>query len=339
MGKRALALLSIITFLSVSNATPAASAGPDWKKVPSSRVTLFYLGLASWEFLLSPDHALGGKNMNRAKSPCSRCHIDEEGKFDMLADDIAAGTFKMKKTQKPMEPEPIPGKKGFMDVSIQAAYDAEFIYLRVVWDSPGSSAKNPDLAKKGLADRASVQLNTASAHFTKYGCFISCHDDSATMPGSPSKEEVKKHPYYSAIGRDDVRLYSFNTRSGGWADLIDKKGLDGLLAEGALTDLWEVSFAGGGVEADDGWVLEDRQSDEKDDVEAGGGWSTGKYTVVFKRKLATGDKRDVELKEGGEVNISLAIHDGRMGGRKHYVSLPQTIGLGTDGDIKALKLK
>jgi hypothetical protein len=117
----------------------------------------------------------------------------------------------------------------------------------------------------------------------------------------------------------------------------DKKELEGLLTEGALTDLWKVSFKGKEVETEDGWVLEDRRGDEKADVEAEGGWTAEEYSVVIKRKLTTGDDRDVQLNQGDTVDISIAVHDDRMGGRKHYVSFPISVGLGTDGDIKAEK--
>jgi cytochrome c-type protein NapC len=332
--------LSVTAFLWVSLPTFSTAGPPAWGNIHSEKIILFYPGLTSWQFLKSQDHALGGKNMQRAKSPCTKCHVSETGEYDIMADDIAAGRFKMKKSQKTFEPDPTAGKKGFLDATLQAAYDGEYLYIRVGWASKGSSWKDAGLAELDLADRVSVQLNKGQDIFKKYGCFISCHNDLSSMPESPSKEEVKKHPYYGPLKRDSVRLYAFYTRKdGGWADIKDKKELDGLLKNGGLVDLWMVAFKGKETEAEDGWVFSDRLRDEKGDVEAEGSWENGRYTVVMKRKLKTGDARDVQLQEGDTVTIDIAVHNDRAGGRKHYVAFPLTIGLGTKGDVRAKKVK
>jgi hypothetical protein len=53
----------------------------------------------------------------------------------------------------------------------------------------------------------------------------------------------------------------------------------------------------------------------------------------------TGDARDVQLEEGDSVAISIAIHDYSTSHRRHYVSFPLSVGLGTGGDVKAEKVK
>lgn len=73
-------------------------------------------------------------------------------------------------------------------------------------------------------------------------------------------------------------------------------------------------------------------------LQADGKWENGYYTVVLKRKLQTGDQRDIQVKDGDNIAIGIAVHD-QASHRKHFVSFPMSIGLGTDGDIKAEKIK
>ncbi|MFZ3072480.1 MAG: ethylbenzene dehydrogenase-related protein [Thermodesulfobacteriota bacterium] len=336
--KKTLITISTAFTLVFASAGFSLSAAPDWDAVDSKKVTLFYPGVASWEFLNSPDHSLGAKNIKEGKKACVKCHTSETGEYDIMADDIASGKFRMKKSGKPFEPEPIAGKKGFMEAKVQSAHDNENIYLRIEWQSKGGSFKDPALAKKGLQDRVMVQMNKDHDYFRRYGCFIACHDDANHMPGSPTKDEVKKHPYYSALKRDTVRLYAFYTRTGGWNDLKPKAELEELSKTG-LIDVWEVEIEGKDVKTEDGWILEDRRDDEKADIAAEGSWADGKYSVVIKRKLKTEDKKDVSLEEGAIVSIAIAIHDDGTDNRRHYVSFPLQLGIGTGGDITAKKVR
>jgi hypothetical protein len=57
------------------------------------------------------------------------------------------------------------------------------------------------------------------------------------------------------------------------------------------------------------------------------------YTVTFTRKLAG----NAVLAAGKTITFGVAIHADHAGGRFHHVSFNQTIGLGADGDIKAVK--
>lgn len=53
---------------------------------------------------------------------CQACHQDEEAD---LGNTIVSG-------KKP-EPNPIPGKAGSIKVTVQAAYDKEYFYLKASW--------------------------------------------------------------------------------------------------------------------------------------------------------------------------------------------------------------
>ena len=61
---------------------------------------------------------------------------------------------------------------------------------------------------------------------------------------------------------------------------------------------------------------------------AEGGKSGDTYTVTFTRKNPG---------EGKTVPFGLAIHADHSTGRFHHVSLGYTLGVGADGDVKAVK--
>jgi len=83
-------------------------------------------------------------------------------------------------------------------------------------------------------------------------------------------------------------------------------------------------------------VLESRHED-KNDLAATGSFEGGKYTVVITRKLATGDKGDIDLKDGKAFSVGISVHDNKNKGRKHYTSFPIAIGLSASGDVSAKK--
>ena len=84
----------------------------------------------------------------------------------------------------------------------------------------------------------------------------------------------------------------------------------------------------------DGTVTDKRAMDGgKAGVTAEGSKSGDTYTVTFTRKLAGG----VNLAPGKAVSFGIAIHADNAAGRFHHVSFGHTLGLGTDGDVKAAK--
>jgi cytochrome c-type protein NapC len=329
----------IFVLLFLSAGRPSAAEEIAWEKVPPYKATLFYPGVASWEFLLSDSHRLGGKNIRKGERACIECHLDEEtGKLDIGAEQIAAGTLKMKRSDQPFEPDPIPGKKGFLTLDLRAAYDDQYLYLRFEWESAGMSWRDPQPGDE-FFDSVAVQLNKAQSAFRRYGCFIACHKFLSSMPETPSRKELQGHPYYGPLDREDVRLFAFYTREEGWAEFKKEADLKRLLSEGGLIDLWRVKFAGKKVEAEDWSIFTDRLKDKQADLEGTGAWENGRYTVTIKRKLQTGDAKDLQLVRGEAFSIGVAIHDNKVKQRKHYVSFPISIGLGAEGTMKAVKLK
>src|SRR3990170_3796415 len=143
-SKLFLPLLFLILLLSTAEGAPRDA---DWSKIRQNELLLFYPGVASWEFLNGEDHRLGAREIKKGKKDCRHCHMDKGGNLDLKADDIASGAMKMKRSHKPFEPEPVAGRKGVLSAGVQAAYDAENLYIRFSWLSKGSGwnqGRTPD---------------------------------------------------------------------------------------------------------------------------------------------------------------------------------------------------
>lgn len=331
----ALTLTAIILSL-IPGAIYAEESDISWSGIPSTDIILFYPGVTSWEFLLSDDHRLGGRKIKKLLKDCRHCHLSKENELDLKADEIAAGSIKMKRSHKPFEPEPLPGKKGTMHAMVQAAYNDDNIYVRVVWESKGAGWRAAPSANVN-PDRVSMQINKTEAAFKKYGCFITCHNDLNSMPGSPSKASVAANGYYKNLNRDDVRLYAYYARNS-WSKTKDKVFLDARRRKGGLIDLLSLELASGKVKSRDGWILEDRRWDNGRALKGNASWEGMKYTAIFTRRLRNPDNRDLSIRAGDILSIGLSIHEDGAVKRKHYVSFPFTIGIGVKGDIKAEKV-
>ncbi|MFQ5735923.1 MAG: ethylbenzene dehydrogenase-related protein [Thermodesulfobacteriota bacterium] len=309
----------------------------DWDKVGSTRIVLFYPGVASWEFLNSEDHRLGSRDIKRVRKDCRHCHLSKEGELDLKADEIAGGTIRMKRSHKPFEPEPIPGKAGTMRADVKAAYDSDYLYVRVEWASKGMGWRHKK-APGSVPDRVSMQLNARDKYFRKYGCFIACHNDLNTMPDSPSKKAVRADAYYRRLGRDDVRLYAFYTKAS-WSDHKRSRELDRLVKVHGRMDLRSIELEDGRAVPLNGWVFNDRVWEDAG-AQGSGVWAKGKYVTVFKLPLNSRSPFDVKVSDGGTFSTGFAIHEDGAQKRKHYVSFPYTVGLGAGGvDIQAVKLR
>lgn len=71
-----------------------------------------------------------------------------------------------------------------------------------------------------------------------------------------------------------------------------------------------------------------------------GTYVNGIRTLVWTRKLDTGNKDDIALKPGATYPIGLAVHDDNVTARFHHVSFPLKLSLGKkDGHINAVEVK
>ncbi len=69
-----------------------------------------------------------------------------------------------------------------------------------------------------------------------------------------------------------------------------------------------------------------------------GRWADGYWDVTLARALDTGAPQDDKiLRDLGMYDVGFAIHRNATGGRWHYVSLPQRLGLGRASDITAAR--
>lgn len=310
--------LNAIVILLFSWSVSAAEV--DWSRVPATTIKVFYPGVASWEFLLTEDHGRGASQVARRKKACRECHVVGDGELDLKADDIIAGQLMKSESGTPFEPEPMEGMAGIKEVRFQAAYDAENVYFRFQWPGSGASVNDSSLGESNQADRIAIQLTNTISTFKGYGCYITCHDNQSGMPDNDG---------------NDVTLYGYYTR-GGDGSVRARDALDGFLGKQQFIDLLEASFVGDTVVTEDMYILDARHSDDNN-VSAMGHFADGRFTVVVERKLATGDDKDITLKDGAGFDIGIAIHDNKNGGRKHYTSFPLSVGLSVPADVSAVK--
>ena len=107
--------------LASPGAIAAGAASVDWSNVPANNVKLFYPGQSSYEWLRSKDHKRASKKTLQGDS-CVSCHEGEEEEIGQL---IVSGER--------LEPHPIAGKQGAIDLAVQAAHDSDNLYLRFQW--------------------------------------------------------------------------------------------------------------------------------------------------------------------------------------------------------------
>ena len=274
---------TILLAFAVAAGFPALAADPatiDWGKVPAVTVPLFYPGQSSFEWLRN-DHA-GGKGAAAVKrgESCVKCHEGDEKK---MGDNIVKGGK--------LEPMPVKGKNGAVDLKVQAAYDAKNLYVRAQWKTLNSHPGNeyqyyrydgkdwkvhghPKLDKvvqEGKSpgvyeDRFSIMLDDGKvAGFGKQGCWLTCHDGSRDMPGQAGKDVVSANPLFAAIKKDDVRKYLPDTRTdaGDWKTGKSMADIEKLKSEGKFLELiqWRAHRSNPVGMADDGYVLEYRNFD------------------------------------------------------------------------------
>jgi hypothetical protein len=274
--------LSASTFAVPAVAADAAKI--DWSAVPVSKTTLFYPGQASLQFVTGREHRKGAAKAVLDGENCVECHQGEEAE---IGNRIVAG--------KRLEPNPVEGKRGSIDVRLQAAYDSENLYLKVSWPAkePGAfheyvvyrdgkwepyatNRNNPAVAsgkmKVSYEDRFTIMLGDGKSvpDFNSRGCWATCHNDMRYMPNEPKKPDVSAHPVLGASGmkKDDIRKYIIESRTatgptGGWDKIRSKQEIEALKAQGVLLELWQWrGYRSNPVgAADDGYVLEYRNFD------------------------------------------------------------------------------
>jgi hypothetical protein len=287
MKKRYLVLgISVIAAGCASMATGPQAI--DWNKVPATKLTLFYPGQSSYEWLRSDAHKGASKESVRGDA-CVSCHDDPK-------EEQIQGT-KILKGSHPLEPTTIAGKKnGYVDLNVQAAYDDKNAYLRFQWKTqnpyPGNEhqylrfdghewkvygfPKLDKVVQEGkqpgvYEDRMSVMIDDGKVPgFATQGCWLTCHDGQRDMPKQFTKEEVAANALLTAIKKSDVRKYLPETRTNpsDWKTGKSVEEIAKIKAAGGFVDLiqWRAHRSHAVGMADDGYVLEWRLGDAGKDM-------------------------------------------------------------------------
>jgi hypothetical protein len=276
MNKRAFILACAV--LVTGPALAADPAAIDWSKIPTVKVPLFYPGQSSYEWLLN-DHKdeEGRKGIQRGQA-CSRCHEDEE---KALGDAMVKGG--------PLEPTPVKGKNGYVELSVQAAYDAKNAYFRYQWKTNGKAGieypyyrydgkewkvyGGPRLDKavqEGkqpaiYEDRLTMMLDDGKVPgFAEQGCWLTCHDGERDLKAA-TKDEVAANAAMQAYKKEDVRKYlpTSRTEPSDWKTGKSVEEIAKIKAAGGFVDLiqWRAHRTNPVGAVDDGYVLEWRNFD------------------------------------------------------------------------------
>lgn len=263
-----------------SSAFAADPASIDWSKVNTVNVALFYPGQSSYEWLRGPEHKGAAKEVMRGDS-CISCHDEEDNEKDIGAKIV---------TGERLEPMPVKGKNGDVDLAVQVAYDDSNAYFRFQWKTQGRAGVEypyyryngkewkvyggPRLDKSVqdgtqpaiYEDRLSLMIDDGKVPmFAEQGCWLTCHDGERDMAGVKGKDEVSANALMSAIKKTDVRKYLPATRSDP-ADWTTGKTLEDIAKikdAGGFLDLvqWRAHRTNPVGAADDGFVLEYRNFD------------------------------------------------------------------------------
>lgn len=287
MMKKSVLILAIAA-LGAGYALAADPAKIDWAKVPASNLTLFYPGQSTYEWLRSPAHP--GMAMVKSGKACVMCHSDP-GVEKAKGEKIVVGG--------PLEPTPVKGKNGSVDLKVQAAYDDKNAYLHFQWKTqqpfPGTEHQYlrfdgkewkvygyPKLDKvvqdgqqPGIyEDRMSIMIDDGKvAGFAQQGCWLTCHDGERDSRKQFTKEEVAANALLTAIKKSDVRKYLPDTRTdpSDWKTGKSVEEIAKLKADGKFVDLiqWRAHRSHAVGMADDGYVLEWRLGDAGKDMFGG----------------------------------------------------------------------
>lgn len=262
-------------------ARAADPATIEWAKIKPISVGLFYPAQSSYEWLRSEAHSSGAGKV-RGGAACVDCHDEKTAERDLGNKLVKGG---------PLEPRPVKGKNGFVDLAVQAAYDDKNLYLRLQWKThnpyPGTEhqylrfdgkewkvwgfPKLDKVVQEGkqpgiYEDRLSVMIDDGKvAGFANQGCWLTCHDGARDMPNQFTAEEAAANPLLSAIKKKDVRKYLPDSRSaaGDWKTGKSLDEIAKLKAGGKFLDLiqWRAHRSYPVDMADDGYVLEFRNGD------------------------------------------------------------------------------
>ncbi len=210
----------------VALGSQSAIAAPDWSKAAKSTVHVFHPGAAPIEWLQGKGEHSGASGLKKGES-CAGCHV-EDGKLSLDLKRLAS---------KEMEPKGAPKTMSY-PVTVQAAFDATNLYVRLTFKAPAGGFDKSD---KDNEVKATVMFpNDKVPLADQAGCWAACHEDAKGMP--KSKDKTK----YVAAGTMDLMQWASSGKSSD-GFVADKRnmtgGKAGATAEGAKAgDTYTVTY-------------------------------------------------------------------------------------------------
>lgn len=337
--KNYLLLFVLVLFGQYANAAPVSGKTINWSAIDATEVVLFYPGQASMEWMLKgSDH--GGKRVFLKGDSCLECHEGEETDIGNL---IVSG--------EKLEPTPIPGKRGYIPVNIQAAHDKNFLYMRFQWEDTahvpipfveGGKQDPKNQIKLSLMLAADSEDNPKVEYAERAGCWQSCHHDANDMPHQPDTAVLSSSPLFKRLdlsngfskylkeSRTEIEIEGRGGKMrGGWANLKDEAEIQAALDNGSFMDL--LRYSSGEGKSEDGYILAERIMSGGQGVSFNGDLKDGKWTVEMIRKLTSDQPGDISMALDEWYNIGFAIHDDYSNSRFHHVSLGLKLGFDDDG--------
>jgi len=324
--------------------SPAAAAGMgmDWSDVPERQITLFYPGETSMEWVMTGKDHGGARPFLKGGDRCVTCHDKETADMGqkMVSGDKAEST-------------PIPGKRGSIPITVQAAHDGTNLFLRFEWEDTehtpvpfvDGGKMDPDNPMK-----LAVMLGTDQVEFAdRAGCWQTCHQDARSMPDTPdaaalaASEVAKKLDLqpgatkYLKESRSKIEIKGRRGKKrGGWDKLKSDGEVAAALKANQFMDL--LRYQSGTGKSEDGYILEQRymqggQGFQVDARKEGNNW-----IVEMKRPLTSDQAGDISIEPGKLYNFGFAIHDDYSNARFHHVSLGYKLGLDNEtAEVNAVK--
>lgn len=305
--------------------------GIDWSATEPSRIAVFYPGEASFEWVQSREHS-GSRAFLRGGDRCSVCHAKE-------VKDMGAKIVSGEK----LESTPIPGKRPWIDVNIQAVHDDQNLYLRFEWeDAPHVPVPFVEGGKMDPANQVKLAFMLAGTGIERAeqaGCWTTCHNDSRSMPDArkvdpakiaslqqtpvdaPLKEGLTK---YIAESRTAIDIRGGDGPRGGGENVKSADEIQALLKAGTFMDL---ARARAGGEPENGHVVAQRLMEGGVPIEAETRQDGGRWAVTIKRPLKSDKEGDVSIEAGKLYTFGFAIHDDFSNARFHHVSMDLRLGL------------
>ena len=325
----------------------ASNINVDWSKAKSTDIGVFYPGTASIEWILGRKH--GGKRAFTKGDRCTECHGEE---IADIGQNIVSG-----ESEKVKEENIIPGKRGSIDVTIDAIHDDENLFLRFTW-SDGDHAPVP-FVDGGKMDpenpmKLAFMIATDDVEYAdRAGCWGTCHADANSMPFAPEQDALKgsdlaKRLNFNTGSGTGVTKYLKETRTklelkgrggkalGGWDKLKDDADIKAAQDANQFMDL--VRYKSGTGEVEDGQILSSRDMHGGQGSEVEAALKNGTWSVVVKRKLKSDKAGDVSIEAGKVYNFGFAIHDDYSSARYHHVSFGYKLALDNDeAEVNAVK--